>query len=85
MKKQCLMFIFALLFCNCSKNETGNDLNNEESQVLTTAVVKTNEGNTPIELREGSIIYFTEDYLIVKTSEKETKLPLKDLTNLSYK
>lgn len=83
-----LALCFALFFAACSKTEKDPSAGNKDGnkkEVISTAVVTTTDGSTDVDLGEGSKICFTDDRMIIKSSGKETGLPLKDLTNISYK
>lgn len=81
----CVILTSLLLFSSCAERETDAGQKEECDDVLTTVLVKTNEGESSVELGEGSTISFTDKYMVIKTSGKETMLPLNKLTQLSYK
>lgn len=75
-----------LLFSSCTEREMdGAQKEEERADVLTTVLVKTDEGESSVELCVGSTISFTDRYMVIKASGKETRLPLNQLTRISYK
>lgn len=82
-----LIFLFTVLYALCGCKESDGfdpDETKNNEKTVTTAVIEISGKRTSVGLEEGSIITFTDDYMIIKTNGEETALPLNELSKFSY-
>lgn len=84
--KYALLLCSAILLSGCSGFNLDNLFNrNEYKQVVVDAEICTNEETKDVELTEGSTIFFSDEYMIIRTGNQEIKVPLDEMSKISYK
>ncbi len=81
-----LLLFSTFLLSGCSGFNLDNFFNrNEDKLGIVDAEICTNEETKDVELTEGSTILFSDEYMIIRTGNEEIKIPLDEMSKISYK